>query len=343
MKNIKNLLSFISIGTVVVLCGCDEHSHPARVNASLPTASVRVETVRFRPRIATEEVVGTVRPRLSASISSKTSGIIEQMHVTTGQRVKAGQLLANLDAKEIQARLDQTTALRDQAQKDIQRLEPLMKQNVVSQQEFDATQARFRVASASVTENQTQLSYTKILAPFDGVITAKNADVGDLVTPGKTILQMEDPSTLRFEADVPDALISQVHIQDEMAVQLSFTNKPMKGIVNEMTPVADPVSRTFRVKLTLPNLPALRSGQFGRVSVPVAQVNALRVPTNAIINRGQMEIAFVVTNQHTQMRLVKTGKQLDGTVEIVSGLNDGDQIVVDAPKDLLDSQPVTVK
>jgi len=343
MRNIKNLLSFVSIGTVVLLCGCNDHSNAARTNISLPTANVRVETVRFRPRVATEEVVGTVRPRLSASISSKTSGIIEQMRVTPGQSVKAGQLLAELDAKEIQARLDQATALRDQAQKDIQRLEPLMRENVVSQQEYDATQARFRVANASVTENQTQLSYTKILAPFDGVITVKSADVGDLVTPGKTILQMEDPSTLRFEADVPDTLISQVHIQDAMAIQLSFTNAPIEGIVNELTPVADPISRTFRVKLTLPNLGALRSGQFGRVSVPVAQVNALRVPTSAIVDRGQMEIAFVVTNQQTQMRLVKTGKQLEGTVEIVSGLNDGDQIIVDTPKNLLDGQPVTVR
>ena len=330
-------------GLAAVLCGCDQKQPALPISESLPTAVVRVEAVQILPRLATEEVVGTVRPKLCASVSSKISGVIEQMLVHPGQRVKLGDLLVQLDAREIKARLDQAQAVREQSQKDIQRFEVLLKQSAVTQQEFDAAQARFRVADATVTEAQTLLGYAKITAPFDGVITAKRADVGDLAAPGKPLLEVEDPTTLRFEADVPDALISKIKLQDELAVRLSPANSSVKAVVTEIAPAADPASRTFRVKLDLPASAELRSGQFGRVAVPVAQVNALRVSTNAVHVRGQMEIAFVVTNQHAQMRLVKTGKQLEGAVEIVSGLSNGEQLVVDGADKLMDGQPVEVK
>jgi RND family efflux transporter MFP subunit len=327
----------------ILLCGCEQKQHTVPTEEKLPTATVRVEAVQIQPRTATEEVVGTVRPRLSASISSKISGVVQQMLVSPGQRVKKGELLVQLDAREIQARLDQAQAVREQTQKDIQRFEILLKQSALTQQEFDAAQARFRVADATVTEAQTMLGYAKVIAPFDGVITAKHADVGDLAAPGKSLLDLEDPTTLRFEADVPDALISKIKLQDKLTVRVSPINSTIKAVVSEIAPAADPASRTYRVKLDLSGSPDLRSGQFGRVAVPVAEVNALRVPASAINVRGQMEIAFVVTNQHAQMRLVKTGKQLEGAVEIVSGLNSGEQLVIEGTDKLIDRQPVEVK
>lgn len=346
MKPIQTLLTHTTTGAIVaviLLCGCEKKQPVTHSEEKLPTATVRVEAVLIQPRMATEEVVGTVRPKLSASISSKISGVVQQMLVSPGQRVKAGELLIQLDAREIQARLDQAQALREQTLKDIQRFEVLLKQNAVTQQEFDAAQARFRVSDATVTEAQTMLGYAKVTAPFDGIITAKRADVGDLAAPGKPLLELEDPATLRFEADVPDALISKIKLQEKLAVRLSLANSTVEAAVSEIAPAADTASRTFRVKLDLPASPDLRSGQFGRVAVPVAQVNALRVPTSAVNVRGQMEIAFVVTNQHAQMRLVKTGKQLDGAVEIVSGLSNGEQLVVDGADKLLDGQPVEVR
>ena len=149
-----------------------------------------------------------------------------------------------------------------------------------------------------------QRAYAKITAPFDGVITAKGADVGDLATPGKPLLELEYPATLRLEADVPDALISKIKLKDKLLIRVTDQNPTVEGVVSEIAPAADPVSRTFRVKLDLPASSELRSGQFARVAVPVAQVNALRVPMGAVNVRGQMEVAFVVTNQHAQMRLV---------------------------------------
>jgi RND family efflux transporter MFP subunit len=161
--------------------GC--HKQPEPVSQQIPSAPVRVQTVERKSHLATEEVVGTVRAKLHAAIEAKVSGRIEKMLVAPGQSVKAGDLLAQLDACEIQARLDQALTLREQSSRDTQRLRSLLASSAISRQEFETTESRSRVAVASVTEAETMLAYTTIVAPFDGVITRKLADVGDLATP----------------------------------------------------------------------------------------------------------------------------------------------------------------
>lgn len=321
-------------------CGSKPHSEPS---ATLPTATVRVQTVQPQPRLATEEVVGTVRSKLRSVIEAKVSGRISRMLVVPGQQVQAGALLVELDAREIQARFDQARALLEQAQRENKRRQALLKDNTISPAEFDAAESQLRVAQAAVQEAETLLAYTKVVAPFTGLVTAKRADVGDLAFPGKPLLEMEDPSTLRLEADVPEALLDKIKLGDKLTVRVPAAGLTVEGVVSEITPVADPASRTFLVKLDLPPAPGLRSGQFGRAAVPVAQLQALRVPTQAVLVRGQMELAFVVQNGAAQMRLVKTGKRLNGEVEIVSGLNPGEQLVVEGAAQLRDGQPVAIR
>jgi RND family efflux transporter MFP subunit len=199
------------------------------------------------------------------------------------------------------------------------------------------------VPAAAEAEAKTMLDYTLIVAPFDGVITRKFADVGDLAAPGKPLLQMENPETLRLEADVPEALVGNVKLGDKFAVRIAAVATEIEGTVAEMSPTANPNSRTYLVKLDLPCATDLRSGQFGRVSVPVGKASAIRVPTAAVIQRGQMELVFVVTGGHAQMRLVKTGSRVEDEIELVSGLNSGEQVVTENASDLVDGQPVTIK
>ena len=288
----------------MLLSSCGKRHSEAAPEQKLPTATVRVQVVESLKRTATEEVVGTVRPKLSASLSAKVSGTIGQMLATPGQSVKAGQLLVEIDAREVQARLDQAQAVREQTGKDIERFKKLLAQNAVTQQEFDGVQSRFRVAEATVKEAEAMLGYTKVMAPFDGIVTVKRADVGDLAAPGKPLLELEDPTALRLEADVPEALLDRIKLNNKLGVRVPSASLSLEATVSEISPAADPVSRTSRVKLDLPAVQGLRSGQFGRVAVPVAEVIALRVPASAVVVRGQMEIGFVVVNHHAQLRLV---------------------------------------
>jgi len=337
----KRLLVLTAIAASPLLSGCHKPAEPVR--SELPAASVPVLTVERKCRAATEDVVGTVRPELSAAIEAKVSGRISRLLVVPGQLVKAGERLIQLDAHEIQSRLDQATAARQQAENDLKRATDLLQQKILSQSEFDNAQSKFRQFAAAEAEAKTMLGYTDILAPFDGVITRKLADVGDLAQPGKPLLQMENPNTLRFEADVPEALIGNVKLGDKLAVRIAGVGREIEGTVSEMSPAADPNSRTYLVKLDLPGAQGVRSGQFGRVAVPTGEVSAIRVPAAAVIQRGQMELVFVVASGHAELRLVKSGSRIGDELELVSGLNPGELVVTDGSAALTDGQPVTIK
>ncbi|MBE0540465.1 MAG: efflux RND transporter periplasmic adaptor subunit [Verrucomicrobia bacterium] len=332
--------SFLLAATIgLTSCGKQaERATPER----LPAVGVRVQTVESKSRLATEEVVGTVRARLRSVLEAKVSGKIDRMLVVPGQNVKTGEVLATIEAREVQARLDQALAVRQQAEADLKRFAALLEQKILAQAEFDAAESKFRVADGAVREAETLLSYTQVTAPFDGVITRKHADVGDLATPGRPLLEMEDARTLRLEADVPEAVIGRVALGDKLPVRIAALETEVEGIVSEISPAADPGSRTFLVKLDLPAQPGVRAGQFGRVAMPVGETSALRVPVSAVIQRGQMELVFVVRENQAQLRLVKTGKRIGTDVELVSGLEAGERIVVEGTAGLIDGQPVTI-
>lgn len=308
-----------------------------------PPAAVRLTSATVVPHQATEEVVGTVRSKLRAVIAAKVSGRVQQFLADPGQLVKTGDLLAELDVQEIRSKLEQAKAVLDQAQRDLARQEQLITNRATSQQEVDAAAARVKVATAGLTEAETMFGYARVTAPFDGVITRKLADLGDLAMPGKPLLEIESPAMLRFEADLPESILDRVALGAKLTVTIPSLPQPLVGVVSEISPVADAGSRTFPVKLDLPKEADLRPGQFGRVAVPVAEAKLLLVPAAAVLKRGQMEAVFVVRDNRARLRLVKTGKVLATQTEILSGLEPGDQVVTDQAAKLTDGQPVTAQ
>jgi RND family efflux transporter MFP subunit len=318
--------------------------HPAEnASAALPAAAVRVATAETASRTAREEVVGTVRPRLRAAVGAEISARIERIPVVTGQAVRAGELLVELDAREIRARLEQARAVRDQTEGDLERFAALLEQEAVTRAEYDAVLARQRVAQASMSEAETMLTYAKVTAPFAGVVVRKLAEIGDLAAPGRPLLELEDPADLRLEADVPEALIDRVQIGAELEVRIASLEGELEGRVAEIAPSADPASRTFLAKIDLPVAPGLRAGQFGRASIAVGEAAALRVPAAAVLRRGQLETAFVVEDGRAQLRLVRTGKRVGDDVELLSGIDPGETIVVEGAAALRDGQAVDVQ
>lgn len=331
----------LALTTLLISAGCSRKSESPN-GEILPIVTVRTQVAENKAGAATEETVGTVRARLHAVIEAKVSGKIDRMLVVPGQHVTEGELLAAIDALEIQAQYDQALALREQAESDLKRATDLFQQKILSPSEFDAARSKFHVADASAAAAKTLLDYTRVTAPFDGVITRKDADVGDLAVPGKPLLEMEDARNLRLEADVPEALMQNITLGDKLPVRIGVLETNLEGVVSEIAPSADPNSRTFLVKLDLPVVPGLRAGQFGRVAVPVGETSALCVPASAVIQRGQMELVFIVVNGHAQMRIVKTGKRVGDEIELVSGVDPGEPVVVSGSDNLVDGQPLTV-
>lgn len=326
-----------------LLSGCGHKARHAAGTAPEPLpVPVQVVKAELRPVPATEEVVGTVRAKLRANLEAKVAGRIVQMPVVAGQTVRRGELIAQLEVQEVQARLDQARAAAEQAERDLQRYTALLQQKAVTQAEFDGMEARARIARASVTEATTMLEYARITAPFDGVVSRKFADVGDLATPGRPLVELEDPAALRVEADVAEALIDRIQPGARMSVRAAGRETPVEATVSEIAPAADPNSRTFRVKLDLPPNTGLRLGQFARVLIPLGAAPALLVPAEAVVRRGQMHLVFVVEEGRAHLRLVKVGKSLGAEVELLSGVQPGDLVVSAGAARLRDGQPVQV-
>lgn len=345
MNNMKLLnQTILALGLVVALvAGCKRHDEFKSSAPALPMTSVRVQTVEAKKHVAAEETVGTVRAKLQARLEAKVPGRILEMRAVTGQSVKAGELLVRLDVQEIRARLDQALALQQQSASDLKRFTALLERAAATQAEFDAVQARARIAEAGVKEAQTMLGYADVIAPFDGVVTRKLADVGDQAAPGKPLVDLEDPAHLRLEADIPEAIIGAVTLGATMPVRVPNVAGEFQATVSEIAPTADPNSRTFRVKLDLPPGSGLRAGQFGRVAVPLAETMALRVPAAAVVRRGQLQMVFVVVDKQAVMRLVKPGKRIGDELEIASGLSPGESVVIENGASLMDGQPVEIK
>jgi RND family efflux transporter MFP subunit len=261
-----------------------------------------------------------------AVLSAKVTGVIDSLQAAPGARVSRGEVLATIDAREIRARLDSAVAAQDQAKKDFARIERLLQSGSSTRQEFDAATTRLRTAEAAQVEARTMLQYTEITAPFGGVVTRKLVEVGDLATPGKPLLEMENSSLLRFECEIPEALIDRVQMGAELPVAVDAAGLTLTGQVSEIAPSASAGSRTFLVKLDLPPAEKLRAGQFGRVRVPVRERPAVLVDEGAVVRRGQIESVFIIGEGVARLRLVKTGRRHDGQVEIISGLSGGEKV-----------------
>ncbi len=312
----------------LLLAGCGRPGEESAGTASPAAVVVTLAEAVSRRVWDEEEVVGSVEAAQRAVLSAKVTGVINAIKVAPGAKVEVGEVLATIDAREIKARLDQAAAAQDQAQKDFARIQRLLQSGSSTRQEFDAAMTRLRTADAGLVEARTMLQYTSIMAPFDGVVTRKLVEVGDLATPGKPLLEMENSLVLRFECEIPEAFVDRIKMGSSLPVRVDAAGAELMGQVSEIAPSASAGSRTFLVKLDLPSAEKLRAGQFGRVRVPVGERSAMLVPEAAVVRRGQIETVFVVQDGTARLRLVKTGRSLDGNVEIVSGLSGGEQLVV---------------
>lgn len=318
----------------MLMVGCGRNAQDNKGETVRESIAVQTAPAALQPMWDEEEVVGGVEAAQRAVLSAKVTGVIDAIKTAPGAVVSLGQVLATIDAREIKARLDQAEAAKEQAQKDFARVERLLQSGSSTRQEFDAATTRLRTAEAGLVEARTMMQYTSIVAPFDGVVTRKLVEVGDLATPGKPLLEMENSSLLRFVCEIPEALVDRIQMGRELPVRVDAAGAALSGKVSEIAPSASAGSRTFLVKLDLPSADKLRAGQFGRVRVPVQERPVVVVPLGAVVRRGQVESVFVVSDGIARLRLVKTGRAIDGKVEILSGLS-GEELVVTSDPSLL--------
>jgi RND family efflux transporter MFP subunit len=291
-----------------------------------------VEEVRAVQFPILVEVTGQVAAVTQATLSSKIQGTVLEVRVREGTLVSKGEILLTLDSRDLRANLARADAELENAKAHLARMKRLYDQESVAKQELDNATRSFKVADATKQAAEAQLSYTVIRAPFDGIVTEKKIEVGELAAPGQPMLKLEDPKRARLEATVAEGDLRSVTVGGKVPIVIdALGEQPLTGTVAQVLPSGDPATHTFLVKVDLPPTPGLRTGMFGRMQLGKGSSRTLAISKPGIIERGELTGAFVVgADDIMRLRWVKVGRTVGTSVEILSGLNPGERVLADA-------------
>jgi RND family efflux transporter MFP subunit len=213
-------------------------------------------------------------------------------------------------------------------------MKALFAEEAVSKQEMENAIRTFKVSEANRRAVLAQLNYTIVKAPFDGVITEKKVEAGELASPGQTLLKMEDPNRLRLEATVAESDLKAVGPGDRISVMIdALPGQSLAGTVSQILPAGDPQTHTFTIKVDLPSAHGLRTGMFGRLQLDKGITRTIVLPSSAVIERGELTSVFVVgPDRVARLRWVRAGRRFGQQTEILSGINEGERVLIDASR-----------
>jgi multidrug efflux pump subunit AcrA (membrane-fusion protein) len=241
------------------------------------------------------------------------------------QRLLERQSISPQEFDEVRARHESAAAQAESASRMLQSLHARRQQVL----------ARIEQAKADVASSRVYSSFSRISAPISGVVVSRQADVGYMASPGTPLLTIESGGDYRLEAAVQESQINKIHLRDKVRVQIdALGEQEFAGTVVEIVPASDPASRSYLVKVSFSppddNQQIIRSGLYGKASFVTGQSEAITIPRTAVVERGQLTSVYVVDQSGTaRMRLVKIGKTYGERVEVLSGLAEGEQIVID--------------
>jgi RND family efflux transporter MFP subunit len=279
-------------------------------------------------------------------------------------RAQAARTEAESAIPELENATAAAKANLDLAQSTFQRMQELAAKKSISNQEFDEAQARLKAAVANyemMRARRTQLNskiagagqevraagimrdYTRLAAPFQGVVISRTIEPGNLATPGAPLLTIEQDGAYRLETAVDESKWAGVTVGQPVDVAIEAAGRTLAAHVAEFVPSVDPASRTLLVKLDLPAARQLRTGMFGRALFPLGMQKVVAVPVAALMERGQLQSVMVVEDGVTHTRLVTAGRRTGDSVEVLSGLNAGEAVVLAVPAGLQDGARVEVR
>jgi RND family efflux transporter MFP subunit len=293
--------------------------------------------------------------------------------VVIDDRQVAAQLQqAEAALSEARRGMDAAISARDAAQANAdlalstyRRYQRLLEEESASQQEFDEVKARYEKAESNLQQSQAMVDAAGyriqqakaaltsaqvhrrdvvVRAPYDGVVTAKLVDVGDLASPGTPFLRLEMSGLFEVRLILPEVYIEEIREGQAVDVRVpAIEGLVLKGKIDTIAPSADQQTRSFQVKVLLEQTRQIRSGMFARVDIPVGEAGGLLVPSSAVVEIGQLTGLFIVDDEErARFRLVRTGRTIEERVEVISGLKAGQRFVVAPPPEMVDGAAVEV-
>ncbi|MFM0040520.1 efflux RND transporter periplasmic adaptor subunit [Paraburkholderia sediminicola] len=306
---------------------------------------------------------GTLRGNVESPIYARSTGYLLHWYADIGARVKQGQLLADLDTPEIDQELAQALAQRQQtssslglAKSSLDRWQQLRQRDAVSQQELDERQstytqdiANLAAADANVKRLQQLESFKRIVAPFSGVITQRNVDVGDLIDAGsgtsRALFALAQSDPLRVYVQLPQAYAQNVSVGQKVVVtQAELPGQQFHGTITHISGAIDVPTRSLQIEVTLPNPDdKLRPGAYVQVAVPAVAHAQLMVPGNALLFRAEgPRVAVVDANGNVELRKIVIAQDLGQSLEIESGIEANDKIIINPSDSIADGDHVQI-
>ena len=310
----------------------------AAVAAQPPLDTITVAPRPFAQSVAVEATVEAVR---QATLGSQVAGRIVELPVKAGDTVRAGQVLARIDARAADAAVAASRSQLAEAEANLanakrvnERNKALAAQKFVSQAAVDQSESAYQAALAQVEAVRANAGsaavardWTTIVAPYAGVVGETLAELGDMATPGKPIVTVFDPREMRAVASVPQATVAKAKL-DGARVDLPGLATTLTPARATVVPLADAKSHTTRVRFDLPPVAGLAPGQYARVRLPVGVATMLAVPGSALVRRGEVTGVYVIDAKGApRLRQVRTGERVgDDEIEILAGLSGGETI-----------------
>lgn len=329
----------------------------AVASATLENARQYVSVVTPHASAASETVLpATLRGAVESPIYARATGYLLHRYVDIGARVKSGQLLADLDTPEIDQELAQAIAQRNQinaslglAKSSLERWQQLRQRDAVSQQELDERQsaymqgmANLAAADANVKRLQQLESFKRIVAPFDGVITQRNVDVGDLIDAGsgnsRALFSLAQTDPLRVYVQVPQAYAQGVAVgQPVVVTQAELPGRHFHGTITHVSGAIDVATRSLQIEAALPNPDnELRPGAYVQLALPNTTQAHLSVPANALLFRAEgPRVAVVDDRGIVHLNKIVIARDLGQTLELADGVSATDRVIVN-PSDSID-------
>jgi RND family efflux transporter MFP subunit len=307
---------------------------------------------------------GTLRGYVESPIFARATGYLLHWYVDIGAHVKQGQLLADLDTPEIDQELQQAKAQRDQinsslglAKSSYDRWQQLRTRDAVSQQELDERQstytqdvANLAAADANVRRLNQLESFKRIVAPFDGVVTQRNVDVGDLIDAGsgtsRALFALAQSDPLRVYVQLPQAYAQNVSVGKQVVVtQAELPGQQFHGTIANISGAIDVPTRSLQIEVRLPNPDAkLRPGAYVQVAIPAVAHSDIMVPGNTLLFRAEgPRIAVVDNNGVVHLRKVVIAQDLGQTLEIESGIEPTDKVIINPSDSIADGDHVQIE
>jgi len=303
----------------------------------------RPYSVRTVTEPTLETATGTISARDKTVVSSRILATIRAIPVRAGDSVNKGDVLVELDDRELESQVEQARqsvlgakARLNEATAEFERIKSIYEKRLISRSEYDQAQATLESRQAEyqgslrqLEETRTARTYTTINSPIDGRVIERFAEPGDTASPGKPLLEIYNPSILRLDARVRESLAASIHIGDELQARIDAINKEIPATVDEIVPSADPGSRSITVKALLSSDAALYPGMFGRLLIPTGSSERLYIPQIAIRRMGQLEYVEVLEDDRAVRRFIRTGRSNDqGQVDVLAGLQTGETILL---------------